>query len=52
VVRYAYGNNALGGLYRWVVHDKAEGLDLGWAVSAVFFISEMGKHITVEVTLP
>lgn len=52
VVRYAYGPNALGGLYRWVIYDKAEGLDQGWAVSAEFFISEMGKHIVVEVTLP
>lgn len=52
VVRYAYGPNALGGQYRWVIHDKAEGLDKGWAVSAEFFISEMGKHIIVEVTLP
>jgi hypothetical protein len=52
VVRYAYGTNALGGLYRWVIHDKAEGLDQGWAVSAPFSISEMGKHIIVEVTLP
>jgi hypothetical protein len=52
VVRYAYGPNALGGLYRWVIYDKAEGLDQGWAVSAEFFISEMGKHIIVEVILP
>jgi hypothetical protein len=52
VVRYGYGPNALGGLYRWVIYDKAEGLDEGWAVSAEFFISEMGKHIIVEVTLP
>jgi len=52
VVRYAYGHNALGGLYRWVIYDKAEGLDQGWAVSAEFVISEMGKHIVVEVTLP
>jgi hypothetical protein len=52
VVRYAYGHNALGGLYRWVIYDKAEGLDQGWAVSAEFSIVEMGKHIVVEVTLP
>jgi hypothetical protein len=52
VVRYAYGTNALGGLYRWVIYDKAEGLDQGWAVSDPFSISEMGKHIIVEVTLP
>jgi hypothetical protein len=52
VVRYAYGNNALGGLYRWVIYDKAEGLNQGWAVSDPFSISEMGKHIIVEVTCP
>lgn len=52
LVRYAYGTNALGGLYRWVIIDKAEGLDPGWAVSAPFSISAMGKHIIVEVTLP
>jgi hypothetical protein len=52
VVRYAYGLNALGAQYRWVIHDKDEGLYKGWATSDPFSISEMGKHITVEVTLP
>jgi hypothetical protein len=52
VVRYGYGSNAVGGIYRWVIYDKAEGLGQGWAVSDQFSISEMGKHITVEVTLP
>jgi hypothetical protein len=52
VVRYGYGTNALGGLYRWVIIDKAEGLNTGWAVSAPFSIAAMGKHIVVEVTLP
>jgi hypothetical protein len=51
-VRYAYGTNSLGGQYRWLIYDKAEGLDEGWAVSDPFSIPEMGKHITVEVTLP
>ena len=51
VVRYTYGTNALNGLYRWVIYDELEGQDQGLAVSDTFSISEMGKHIVVEVTL-
>lgn len=52
VVRYAYGPNALGSQYRWVIYDKAEGLTDGWAVSEAFTIDEMSKNIVLTVTLP
>ena len=52
VVRYAYGSNALGGEYRWVISDKTENHSQGWTVSEPFLIDHLGKRIMIQIQLP
>lgn len=52
VIKYTYGQNAVGGTYRWVIHDKEETHNEGWVVSEPFQINMLGKHIIIQISLP
>ncbi len=52
IIRYGYGENAVGTTFRVVVYDKTEKMRHGWAVSDEFKLDEAGQQVIVTMTLP